>query len=69
MKHFVHRDFRDLKPKPRENQLVAGLILGIRVMKPKKGTICKVVTLDDRTAHRPDSVLGSLPDKFRGLPG
>lgn len=65
MKHFVHSRISELKPKPRENQLVAGLILGIRVMKTKKGDNMAIVTLDDRTARIDLTLFSEAFDKFR----
>ncbi|WP_105103690.1 DNA polymerase III subunit alpha [Microbulbifer pacificus] len=50
LKHLVQARIADLKP-GRENQKVAGLVVGMRVMKTKRGDSMAIVTLDDRSAR------------------
>ncbi|WP_226667118.1 DNA polymerase III subunit alpha [Microbulbifer aggregans] len=50
LKHLVKARIADLKP-GRENQKVAGLCVGMRVMKTKRGDSMAIVTLDDRSAR------------------
>jgi len=58
---FVSDRIVDLQAKPREIQLIAGLIVDIRVLKTKRGDTMAIVTLDDRSA-RIDMVV--LPEKY-----
>ena len=48
--HFVGSRIVDLKPS-RDNQLVAGLVVGMRTMKTKKGDSIAFLTLDDRSGR------------------
>ncbi len=48
---FLQHRISELKPKPRESQVVAGLVIGVRIAKTKRGDNLAIVTLDDRTAR------------------
>jgi len=50
LKHFVGARIADLKPE-KKPQLVAGLVIGMRVIKTKRGDNMAVMTLDDRSAR------------------
>lgn len=50
LKHFVGARIVDLKP-DKKAQLVAGLVVGMRVIKTKRGDNMAVMTLDDRSAR------------------
>ncbi|MFP8967268.1 DNA polymerase III subunit alpha [Pokkaliibacter sp. CJK22405] len=59
IKGLVRNRLGDLKPS-RETQLLAGLVVGVRTMKSKKGETLAFVTLDDRTGRVEVSVFGEL---------
>ncbi|WP_295803526.1 DNA polymerase III subunit alpha, partial [uncultured Microbulbifer sp.] len=50
LKHLVKARIADLKP-GRESQKVAGLVVGMRVMKTKRGDSMAIVSLDDRSGR------------------
>jgi DNA polymerase-3 subunit alpha len=50
LQHLVNARIADLKP-GREGQKVAGLVVGMRVMKTKRGDSMAIVTLDDRSGR------------------
>ncbi len=50
MKHLVSARIADLKPE-KNKQKVAGLVVGFRVMKTKRGDSMAFITLDDRTGR------------------
>lgn len=50
LKHLVKTRIADLKP-GKDSQKVAGLVVGMRVMKTKRGDTMAIVTLDDRTGR------------------
>src|SRR5690554_2725788 len=62
---FVSTRISDLKPS-REPQRVAGLVVGMRTMKSKRGDIMAFLTLDDRTGRIEASLFGELFDQLRG---
>ncbi|MGM0703077.1 MAG: DNA polymerase III subunit alpha [Pseudomonadota bacterium] len=62
---FVATRIVDLKPS-REPQRVAGLVVGVRTMKSKRGDSMAFVTLDDRTGRIEASLFGELYDTLRG---
>ena len=50
LKHFVGGRIADLKP-DKKQQLVAGLVVGMRIIKTKRGDNMAVITLDDRSGR------------------
>ncbi|GAA3911038.1 DNA polymerase III subunit alpha [Halomonas cibimaris] len=62
---FVATRIRDLTPS-REPQRVAGLVVGMRTMKSKRGDTVAFITLDDRTGRVEASLFGELYDAVRG---
>ncbi|MBB3183838.1 DNA polymerase-3 subunit alpha [Halomonas fontilapidosi] len=62
---FVSTRISDLKPS-REPQRVAGLVVGVRTMKSKRGDTMAFITLDDRTGRIEASLFGELYDQLRG---
>src|SRR5690554_2057951 len=65
LKRFVSTRISDLKPS-REPQRVAGLVVGMRTMKSKRGDTMAFLTLDDRTGRIEASLFGELFDQLRG---
>ncbi|MDN3557610.1 DNA polymerase III subunit alpha [Halomonas maura] len=65
LERFVSTRIGDLKPS-REPQRVAGLVVGLRTMKSKRGDTMAFVTLDDRTGRIEASLFGELFDAVRG---
>ncbi|WP_046078360.1 DNA polymerase III subunit alpha [Halomonas sp. HG01] len=64
LERFVSTRIGDLKPS-RESQRVAGLVVGMRTMKSKRGDTMAFVTLDDRTGRIEASLFGELFDQVR----
>ncbi|MGM0536675.1 MAG: DNA polymerase III subunit alpha [Pseudomonadota bacterium] len=62
---FVSTRISDLKPS-REPQRVAGLVVGVRTMKSKRGDTMAFITLDDRTGRIEASLFGELFEQLRG---
>jgi DNA polymerase-3 subunit alpha len=54
------------KSKGKDEQIVAGLIIGYRTMKSRKGDTLGFLTLDDRTGRVEVSVFGDVLDANRG---
>ncbi|MEZ5528540.1 MAG: DNA polymerase III subunit alpha [Porticoccaceae bacterium] len=50
LRHFVGGRIVDLKP-DKKSQMVAGLVVGMRVIKTKRGDNMVIMTLDDRSAR------------------
>ncbi|MDR9439198.1 MAG: DNA polymerase III subunit alpha [Halomonas sp.] len=65
LERFVSTRISDLKPS-REPQRVAGLVVGVRTMKSKRGDTMAFITLDDRTGRIEASLFGELFDQLRG---
>ena len=65
LKRFVSTRIVDLSPS-REPQRVAGLVVGVRTMKSKRGDTMAFLTLDDRTGRIEASLFGELFDQVRG---
>ncbi|WP_299232245.1 DNA polymerase III subunit alpha [uncultured Halomonas sp.] len=65
LERFVSTRIADLKPS-REPQRVAGLVVGVRTMKSKRGDTMAFLTLDDRTGRIEASLFGELFDQMRG---
>ncbi|MGS2742686.1 DNA polymerase III subunit alpha [Halomonas sp. LS-001] len=65
LKRFVSTRIVDLSPS-REPQRVAGLVVGVRTMKSKRGDTMAFLTLDDRTGRIEASLFGELYDQVRG---
>ncbi|MFM9269331.1 DNA polymerase III subunit alpha [Halomonas elongata] len=65
LSRFVSTRIVELKPS-RELQRVAGLVVGVRTMKSKRGDTMAFVTLDDRTGRIEASLFGELFDSLRG---
>ncbi|MCH4561957.1 DNA polymerase III subunit alpha [Halomonas sp. EGI 63088] len=65
LERFVSTRISDLRPS-REPQRVAGLVIGVRTMKSKRGDTMAFVTLDDRTGRIEASLFGELYDQLRG---
>ena len=61
LKHLAKTRIVDLRP-GKEAQTVAGLIVGMRTMKSRKGDTIAFVTLDDRTGRIEVSVFADLYD-------
>ncbi|MGM0615179.1 MAG: DNA polymerase III subunit alpha, partial [Pseudomonadota bacterium] len=64
LKRFVSTRIADLAAS-REPQRVAGLVVGVRTMKSKRGDTMAFVTLDDRTGRIEASLFGELFDQVR----
>ena len=64
LKRFVSTRIVDLAAS-REPQRVAGLVVGVRTMKSKRGDTMAFVTLDDRTGRIEASLFGELFDQVR----
>ncbi|MFO7910182.1 MAG: DNA polymerase III subunit alpha, partial [Halomonas sp.] len=64
LKRFVSTRIVDLSAS-REPQRVAGLVVGVRTMKSKRGDTMAFVTLDDRTGRIEASLFGELFDQVR----
>ncbi|WP_027965888.1 DNA polymerase III subunit alpha [Halomonas halocynthiae] len=62
---FVSARISDLKPS-RESQRVAGLVVGMRTMKSKRGDTMAFLTLDDRTGRIEASLFGEMFEAMRG---
>ncbi|GHE22332.1 DNA polymerase III subunit alpha [Halomonas urumqiensis] len=62
---FVSTRISDLKPS-REPQRVAGLVVGLRTMKSKRGDTMAFITLDDRTGRIEASLFGEVFETLRG---
>jgi DNA polymerase III subunit alpha len=65
LERFVSTRISDLKPS-REPQRVAGLVVGVRTMKSKRGDTMAFLTLDDRTGRIEASLFGELFEALRG---
>ncbi|GKW50744.1 DNA polymerase III subunit alpha [Halomonas sp. NCCP-2165] len=65
LKRFVATRIGDLRPS-REPQRIAGLVVGVRTMKSKRGDTMAFLTLDDRTGRIEASLFGELYDQLRG---
>ncbi|MGJ7459554.1 DNA polymerase III subunit alpha [Halomonas sp. MA07-2] len=65
LERFVSTRISDLKPS-REPQRVAGLVVGVRTMKSKRGDTMAFLTLDDRTGRIEASLFGELYEQLRG---
>ncbi|MDN3558376.1 DNA polymerase III subunit alpha [Vreelandella neptunia] len=65
LKRFVSTRISDLKPS-RDPQRVAGLVVGVRTMKSKRGDTMAFITLDDRTGRIEASLFGELFEQLRG---
>ncbi|MBH8579615.1 DNA polymerase III subunit alpha [Bisbaumannia pacifica] len=65
LKRFVSTRIADLRPS-REPQRIAGLVVGVRTMKSKRGDTMAFLTLDDRTGRIEASLFGELYDQLRG---
>ena len=65
LERFVSTRISDLKPS-REPQRVAGLVVGLRTMKSKRGDTMAFITLDDRTGRIEASLFGELFEALRG---
>jgi len=64
LKRFVSTRINDLRPS-REPQRVAGLVVGTRTMKSRRGDTIAFVTLDDRTGRIEASLFGELYEQVR----
>ena len=62
LKQFVSARISDLQPKPREVQVVSGLVVDMRVRKNKRGEPWASMTLDDRSGRLEALVFA---DRFR----
>ncbi|MFY0989386.1 DNA polymerase III subunit alpha [Halomonas sp. C05BenzN] len=65
LERFVSTRISDLRPS-REPQRVAGLVVGLRTMKSKRGDTMAFITLDDRTGRIEASLFGELFEALRG---
>ncbi|MGP9686142.1 DNA polymerase III subunit alpha [Halomonas sp. AOP25-F1-15] len=65
LKRFVSTRISDLKPS-RDPQRVAGLVVGVRTMKSKRGDTMAFITLDDRTGRIEASLFGEVFEQLRG---
>ncbi|MFB9887011.1 DNA polymerase III subunit alpha [Balneatrix alpica] len=68
LKGMVRNRLQDIKPS-RGEQMLAGLVVGVRTMKSKKGETLAFVSLDDRTARVEVSLFGELYYQYRELLG
>ncbi|GMG86885.1 DNA polymerase III subunit alpha [Biformimicrobium ophioploci] len=64
LKHLVKSRIVNLKA-DRESQSVAGLVVGKRVMKTKRGDTMAIVTLDDRTGRIEAALFSEAFNQFR----
>jgi len=65
LKRFISTRISDLTPS-REPQRVAGLVVGVRTMKSKRGDTMAFITLDDRTGRIEASLFGEVFEALRG---
>lgn len=64
LKYLVSSRISDLKP-DKSNQNVAGLVVGLRVMKTKRGDTMAFVTLDDRSGRIECAVFADTYHEYR----
>lgn len=64
LKHLARYKIKDLKPS-RDALTVAGLVIGLRTMKSKRGDTIAFVTLDDKSGRIELSVTGSVFEENR----
>lgn len=64
LKHLISSRISDLKP-DKSNQNVAGLVVGLRVMKTKRGDTMAFVTLDDRSGRIECAVFADTYNEYR----
>ena len=66
LEHIVSARLADLR-EGKEKQTVAGLVVGLRIMKTKRGDTMAIVSLDDRTARLEVAVFSDLYRQHREL--
>lgn len=64
LKHLARYKIKDLKPS-RDALTIAGLVIGLRTMKSKRGDTIAFVTLDDKSGRIELSVTGSVFEENR----
>ncbi|NIB42011.1 DNA polymerase III subunit alpha [Pseudomaricurvus alkylphenolicus] len=64
LKHLISSRINDLKPE-KSTQNVAGLVVGLRVMKTKRGDNMAFVTLDDRSGRIECAVFSDTYNEYR----
>ncbi len=67
LRKFVPNRLVDLKPAPRQNQKMAGLVIDVRLRKTKRGDTLAFVTLDDRSARMEVTLFGDTYEQHREL--
>ena len=66
VRRFAPTRIQDMKP-GRETRKVAGLVIGMRTMKTKRGGTIAIVTLDDRSGRMEATLFTDLYDQSREL--
>jgi DNA polymerase III subunit alpha len=64
LEHFVGHRIVDLKP-DRKKQLVAGLVVGLRVIKTRRGDNMAIVSLDDRSGRIEVAIFADAFNEYR----
>ncbi len=67
LKHFVSARLKDLKPDRKQMVVVAGLVVGLRLVNTKRGDKLAIVTLDDRTGRVDTAIYPEAYQKYRDL--
>ena len=67
LKHFVSTRLKDLKPDRKQMVVVAGLVVGLRLVNTKRGDKLAIVTLDDRTGRVDTAIYPEAYQKYRVL--
>ena len=67
LKHIASSTIAELKPTEDRAVVVAGLVVGLRVMQTRRGDRMAFVTLDDRTGRLELAVFSELFERYREL--
>ncbi len=67
LRHMVSVRLKDLQPQGNQNIVVAGLVVGLRTMRTRRGDRMAFLTLDDRTGRIELAVFSELYDTHRHL--
>jgi len=67
LKQFINSNIAGLQPDRKTKVTIAGLLLGTRYMKTKRGDQLAILTLDDRSARMEVTVFSDTLEKYRDL--
>jgi DNA polymerase III subunit alpha len=67
LKHFTSATIAELRPTADRAVVVAGLVVGLRVMQTKRGDRMAFLTLDDRTGRLELAVFSDMFERYRSL--